>query len=407
MDKNELKRYVTVSVLFVMACIAIQNFGVFTGIIALVIEALHPMLLGCIIAYVFNIIMRFFEKKYFPKRENRFFDITRRPVCLILSFAITIAVIAVILNIIVPEMENAFKLIYSLTPQITDEALKLKDWAMDKLKEYPELQKQISSIEFDKSSYVDKVTDKAVELFDSAITLVRSVTSTITDIIIAVIFSIYLLLRKDKLMRDINRIQRVLFSERVNRPVNHFFDTAHKTFTSFFIGQFTEAIILGTLTFIGSTILKLPYSAMTGTLVGVTALIPIVGALIGAGLSAVIIFTEDPRQALVFLVFLIILQQIEGNLIYPKVVGSSVGLPGIWVLAAVTVGGGIWGIMGMLIGVPLAATVYKLGFELLEKREEKLGIAMSGNKNGKKKNDAGQLTERLKKLLSSRKKVGK
>lgn len=404
MEKNELRRYATVAVLLVMACLAVQNFSKLTGVIALVIDALHPMLLGCIIAYIFNIIMRFFEKKYFPKHNERFFDATRRPVSLLLSFAITIAVIAVILNIIVPEMEKAFKLIYSLTPQITDEAVKIKDWAIDKLKEYPELQKQISSIEFDKSSFVDKITDKAVELFDSAIVIVRSVTSTITDIIIAVIFSIYLLLRKDKILRDINRIQRVLFSDRVNRPVNHFFDTAHKTFTSFFIGQFTEAIILGTLTFIGSTFLGLPYSAMTGTLVGVTALIPIVGALIGAGLSAVIIFTEDPKQALVFLVFLIILQQIEGNLIYPKVVGSSVGLPGIWVLAAVIVGGGIWGVMGMLLGVPLAATVYKLGFELLEKREKKLGIESPDDNRNKKKKDRVKF---IKRLLSSRKKVGK
>jgi predicted PurR-regulated permease PerM len=122
------------------------------------------------------------------------------------------------------------------------------------------------------------------------------------------------------------------------------------------------------------TILKLPYAAMSGTLVGVTALIPIVGAFLGAGISAFIIMTENPMQALIFIIFLIILQQFEGNIIYPKVVGDSIGLPGIWVLAAVTVGGGLFGIIGMLIGVPLAATVYKLTFDVLESREKKLGI---------------------------------
>ena len=121
-------------------------------------------------------------------------------------------------------------------------------------------------------------------------------------------------------------------------------------------------------------ILKLPYAAMSGTLVGVTALIPIVGAFLGAGISAFIIMTENPMQALIFIIFLIILQQFEGNIIYPKVVGDSIGLPGIWVLAAVTVGGGLFGIVGMLIGVPLAATIYKLTFDVLESREKKLGI---------------------------------
>ncbi len=404
MDKKELRRYAVAAVLLATVCIVVQNFNKFTGTVSVFLDALSPMLLGCIIAYIFNIIMRFFENKYFPKREDKIVTVTRRPVCLLLSFAVTIAVIAVILNIIIPEMENTFKLIYSLTPQITDEAVKLKDMAVDKLKEYPELQKQISSIELDKSSIVDKVTDKAVELFDSAINIVQSVTSTVTDIVIALIFSIYLLLRKDKLLHDINRIQNVMFSDRINRPVNHFFDVAHKTFTNFFIGQFTEAIILGTLTFIGSSLLKLPYSAMTGTLVGVTALIPIVGAFIGAGLSAVIIFTDSPRKAIVFLVFLLILQQIEGNLIYPKVVGSSVGLPGIWVLAAVTVGGGIGGIMGMVVGVPLAATVYKLGFELLEAREKKLGIAEDfAEKTTEKK----KKTNILKRLMKAHKKEKK
>ena len=141
------------------------------------------------------------------------------------------------------------------------------------------------------------------------------------------------------------------------------------------MGQFVEAIILGSLCFIGMKILKLPYAAMSGTLVGVTAFIPIVGAFIGAGISAFIILTESPMQALIFLIFLVILQQFEGNIIYPKVVGGTVGLPSIWTLAAVTLGGGLFGIFGMILGVPLAGTLYKLSFHVLEKKESELGIA--------------------------------
>ncbi len=156
------------------------------------------------------------------------------------------------------------------------------------------------------------------------------------------------------------------------KKINHYLDTANKTFKSFFVGQFTEAIILGSLCTIGMLILKLPYAAMTGTVVGVTALIPIVGAYIGAALGAFMILTQSPMQVLVFIIFLVILQQVEGNLIYPKVVGSSIGLPGIWVLAAVTVGGSLFGITGMLLGVPTIATVYKLVYEDIANREERM-----------------------------------
>ena len=138
------------------------------------------------------------------------------------------------------------------------------------------------------------------------------------------------------------------------------------------MGQFIDALLLGMLCFIGMTILRLPYAAMAGTLVGVTAFIPIVGAFIGAGISAFIILTVDPMQAVIFIIFLLCIQQIEGNLIYPKVVGDSVGVPGIWVFAAVTVGGGLFGILGMIIGVPLSAIAYKLSFEILESKERAL-----------------------------------
>ena len=214
-----------------------------------------------------------------------------------------------------------------------------------------------------------KLTDGAFGLFNSVISFIGALTATVTNILVGTIFAIYLLLRKDKLAGDVRRLMKLYLNDKTNRRISHFFTVAHQTFTGFFIGQFIEAIIIGSLTFIGASLLRLPYAAMTGTIVGVTALIPIVGAFVGAGLSAFIICTESPRQALLFLVFLIILQQIETNAIYPKVVGSSIGLPGIWVLASVTLGGGLYGIMGMILGVPLAATIYKIGFEHIENRE--------------------------------------
>lgn len=372
MDKKEIKRYVFIAVLAIAVCVVVQNFSLIQRFAELAVHALKPLFIGCIIAYIFNIIMNFFEKHYFPKKNSGFIKKSRRPVCLLLSFAIAIALIVLILNIIIPEIVSAIKLISAEIPPMF---VTTKDWALKKLEEYPDIYDELSKIELDTASMAAKLTDGAFGLFSSVIAFIGAVTATVTNILVGTIFAIYLLLRKDKLAGDVRRLMDLYLSEKANRRISHFFTVAHQTFTGFFIGQFIEAIIIGSLTFIGASILRLPYAAMTGTIVGVTALIPIVGAFVGAGLSAFIICTESPRQALLFLIFLIILQQIETNAIYPKVVGSSIGLPGIWVLASVTLGGGLYGIMGMILGVPLAATLYKIYFEHIGQRESKLVVS--------------------------------
>lgn len=374
MDKKEIKRYIFIAILAVAVCVVVQNFSLIQGFAEIAVSALKPLFIGCIMAYIFNIIMNFFEKHYFPKKDSGFIYKSRRPVCLILSFAIAIALIALILNIIIPEIVSAIKLISAEIPPLF---VSTKDWALKKLEEYPDIYNELSSIELDTASMAAKLTDGAFGLFSSVISFIGAVTATVTNILLGTIFAIYLLLRKDKLASDVRRFMKLYLSENAGRRINHFCSVAHQTFTGFFIGQFIEAIIIGSLTFIGASILRLPYAAMTGTIVGVTALIPIVGAFVGAGLSAFIICTESPKQALLFLVFLVILQQIETNAIYPKVVGSSIGLPGIWVLASVTLGGGICGIMGMILGVPLAATVYKLYFEYVSQCENELTVSVS------------------------------
>ncbi len=366
MDKKEIKRYIFIAVLAVAVCVIVQNFSLIQNFAGIATNALKPLFIGCIMAYIFNIIMIFFERHYFPKNNSKFIKSSRRPVCLLLSFAIAIALIVLILNIIIPEIVSAIKLISAEIPPLF---VSVKDWALKKLEEYPDIYNELSSIELDTASMAAKLTDGAFGLFSSVISFIGALTATVTNIVLGMIFAIYLLLRKDKLSVDIKRLMKLHLGEKTNSRINHVCTVAHQTFTGFFIGQFIEAIIIGSLTFIGASILRLPYAAMTGTIVGVTALIPIVGAFVGAGLSAFIICTESPKQALLFLVFLIILQQIETNIIYPKVVGSSIGLPGIWVLASVTLGGGLCGIMGMLLGVPLAATLYKLYFEYIKHRE--------------------------------------
>ena len=381
MNKTDVKHYIFIAMLAIAVIVISQNFSVLASFISLVLGALKPLVIGFMIAYIFNIIMKFFEKHYFPKSNSRAAALTRRPVCMVCAFAIAIAMIILVMYIIIPEIASAFGVLYDEIPPAFTSA---KDFGMGKLNDYPEIQEQISTVEFDWANIAEKaskiLTSGLAGILSSAMGIIGGLTSAVTNLVLGIIFAIYLLLRKDKLFRDGNRIRKACFSEEFNEKFSRVFHTANETFQSFFVGQFVEAIILGTLCFIGMKILKLPYAAMSGTLVGVTAFIPIVGAFFGAGISAFIILTESPMQALIFLIFLIILQQFEGNIIYPKVVGGTVGLPSIWTLAAVTLGGGLFGIFGMILGVPLAGTLYKLSFHALEKKESELGIATPDDK---------------------------
>ena len=382
MEKKEIKRYAVISLFIIGICLAVKNFGFLANVIGVIYGAIFPLILGAVIAYIFNIILSGLEKRYFPNTQSTGIIKARRPVCIVLSFLIVLAIIALILKIVIPELFGAFKLIFDEIPPLFD---KISNYAFKMLEEYPDIQKEAMALynEFDvKSLDWASITEKAgsflktgvMGIISSAVGIVGTVTGTVTNVVIALIFAIYLLARKDKIHCDLNRFENVIFKETTTQKINKVCKTADDTFKSFFVGQFLEAILLGCFCFIGMKILQLPYAAMSSVLVGVTALIPIVGGFLGAGISAFIICTENPMQALIFVVFLLILQQLEGNIVYPKVVGNSIGLPGIWVLAAVTVGGGLGGIVGMLISVPVTATVYKLLFEYLGKKEEAMGI---------------------------------
>ncbi|MBO4877166.1 MAG: AI-2E family transporter [Ruminococcus sp.] len=392
MDKKEINRYIFISMLAVVVCFIVKHFELFGKLIGIGLNALYPLFLGAAIAYVFNIVLAWFERHFFPKTKDGIIGYIRRPLCLLFSFIVVIAIIFLILKIVIPEIIAAIALITSKVPPLFTKAT---DYILLKLQEYPDVQEEAENFlnQFDLTtinweSIINKVMTflrtGALGIINSAVGIISTVTGAITTFVVALIFSIYILLRKDKLLKDTKRMLNAYASEKTNNRLRRFFATAHDTFQSFFIGQFVEAIILGSLCFIGMSIMKLPYAGMSGVLVGVTALIPIVGAFIGAGVSAFIIATENPMQALIFIIFLVILQQLEGNIIYPKVVGESVGLPGIWVLAAVTVGGGLYGIIGMLLGVPLAATIYKLMFDTLENKEKELGIAAAETPTVKK-----------------------
>lgn len=323
------------------------------------LSAATPLILGCIIAYLVNILMRFYEKHYFPKAAAGVAVKSRRPVCMIAAFLTLIIVVLLVIDLIVPELVSCVGVIISALPAAIESLVQMLTSAHI----LPEnTAASLSGIDWPSKigQLLDLLLTGAGTVMNAVIGAVSSVFSGVVTALVGIIFSIYLLLGKEKLAGQCKRLMCRYLRPAWNRKVTYVLTVLNDCFSRYIVGQCVEAVILGTLCTLGMLILRLPYATMIGTLIAFTALIPVAGAYIGGAVGALMVFSVSPVKAVVFLLFLVILQQVEGNLIYPKVVGSSLGLPAIWVLAAVTIGGGIMGIAGMLLGVPVAATLYRL-----------------------------------------------
>lgn len=326
-----------------------------------VLGVFSPLLTGCVIAFILNILMRRLEQWYFPKSRKKIVMATRRPVCIALSVFTWLLILALVVTLVLPALIDSFALIGKEIPPAMEW---LYNFIVENTDEVPAIQDTLKSLNINWVSVVQKVLGFVSlgvgDVINTAFAVVTSVFGTFMNLLIGVIFALYLLFDKERLLNQFTRLFQAHLKPRRYDKLCRVLRVANESFSSFIVGQCTEAVILGVLCTLGMIIFRFPYAAMVGAVVGATALIPIVGAYIGAAIGAFMILTVDPMKALFFLIFLLILQQIEGNFIYPKVVGTSIGLPAIWVLAAVLVGGGLFGILGMLVGVPLAATVYKL-----------------------------------------------
>lgn len=356
------KSWIKIGLLAAAGCLVIKYSDQVFGALTTIASVLTPLLLGFALAYVLNILMEKLEKIYFPGRTEGWAARTRRPVCVFASILLILLVIVLLILIVVPSLADS---VYVLTKDIPKAFVRFQKWLAGLADEagFEEIESYISALKIDWNSLYEKVggflTKGIGDFFTSAFSVANLIASFAYTGVIAIIFSIYMLFQKENLVRQVQKLAKAYLPEKWRLVIGEFIGVAHETFTSFISGQILEAIILGTLCAVGMLILRLPYAVMTGVIVGVSALIPVMGAYIGAVVGAFMILTVSPVKALIFLIYLAILQQVEGNLIYPRVVGGSIGLPGIWVLAAVTVGGGLFGIPGMLIGVPLSATLYK------------------------------------------------
>lgn len=336
--------------------------------ISKLLGAASPLLIGFSIAYVINIVMTRYEKIFFSKAKKPFVIKMQRPVCIALAFITLAAIIALVVGLVVPQLVSAVQLIISLIPGVANNVISMLsnvEWISD------ELLSSLSAIDWKSgiSQIIGTLTSGIGGVVNVVITTVTSVFSGIVTAILSIIFAIYLLAAKDTLLKQCERLSKNYMKESVHKKLKYVLSVMNQSFRRYIVGQCTEALILGVLCFGGMLLFRFPYAPMISALVAFTALIPVAGAYIGAGVGALMILTVSPIKALIFLVFIIVLQQLEGNLIYPRVVGSSIGMPGIWVLAAVTLGGGIFGVLGMLLGVPLAATLYNIIKNDIKKRE--------------------------------------
>lgn len=344
------------------------------------IELISPLLVGSILALFLNVPLGFIERHLFKKRPALRKVKLHRYLSILLSLILVLGILIGIAFLVIPELVNAMSIVITGLMDALDQIAILGTTA-----DYSEIPfgEYLSRIDIDWIQLQNDITDWLGQLgttiMNMGANMLGSIASVVVDLVIGLVFAIYILSNKETLKQQICRLIRIWFPKKVGDRCIHVAAVCIKNFKLFVAGQTTEAVILGTLCTIGMLILRIPYAPMIGALVGVTALIPYVGAWIAAIVGAFMILTVNPFKALVFVIFLLILQQIEGNAIYPKVVGAKINLPAMWVLAAITVGGNLGGPIGMLFAVPTASAAYSLLREATEKREKRLKTSKTDN----------------------------
>ncbi len=327
--------------------------------LAALFRAASPLLVGAIVAYLVNILMVRYEKHYFPKKKKGFLAKSRRPVCLIGAFLTLLAVIALVVALIIPQLSSCIQLLFEALPGAIQ---RIVDWAKKWRLFSPEVLAVLENFDWQSriGAIAKALTSGVGDVMGVVVKVVTSVISGAVTGFLSLIFSIYLLGSKDTIGRQAKNAARHYLPAGAYEKTIYVCRVLNEAFHRYIVGQCTEAVILGVLCTVCMIIFGLPFPTMIGALIAFTSLIPIAGAYIGAALGALLILAVSPIEALMFLVLIVVLQQFEGNLIYPRVVGASTGLPSIWVLAAITVGGGIFGVLGMLLGVPIAAAAYRI-----------------------------------------------
>ncbi|MCI5993154.1 MAG: AI-2E family transporter [Clostridiales bacterium] len=375
-DNREKRKQLAKWVIGVIAACILIFLGVryissIAAAVSWLVHLVRPLLIGVVLALILNVPLGMFERRLFSKKPTPKKLRARRPLAIVLSLVLVFGIFVGVAVLVIPEFVAAVRVIASMLLSTMDQLAAFEsqmDFSRLPFGEY------LSRIDIDwlqlRAELELWFKQAGSAIMDRAAGVIGSVASSVIDSLIGFIFSIYVLANKEKLKRQVSRLIRVWLPEKFGGKLIHAARVSADIFRQFIAGQTTEAIILGSLCAVGMWILQIPYAPMVGALVGVMALIPYVGAFISTAVGAFMILTVSPIKALIFVVFLLALQQIEGNLIYPKVVGAKINLPAMWVLAAITVGGNLAGPIGMLLGVPIASAAYALLKEATDRREQ-------------------------------------
>ncbi len=364
LNKKNIKRILLLIACAILLYWGLNNLSVLGGLLSSILSLFSPLLIGVGIAYVMNLLLMAIERlwdKALKKAPELWRVKLKRPICLTLAFLLFLGIIFAIIFILIPRLEEAGTTLVANVPtyitQIQGWWDNLTAFAADHGITLPELSMNVE----DATKFITKLlTSNGDSVVNTTINITTSILGALVNVLLALVFSVYMLAQKEKLLAQSKRLLLAALPQKAGERTMHILKLTNGAFSSFVTGQVTEAFILGTLCCLGMLILRLPYALPVSVIISFTSLIPIFGAWIGAATGAFLIVFVSPVKALTFLIFLLILQQVEGNLIYPKVVGKSVGLPGLWVLAAVTIGGGAFGVLGMLLGVPVCSVIYAL-----------------------------------------------
>jgi len=350
------------------------------------IGIMKPFLYGGAIAFALNIPMRAMEEKVLNRWKGKSAKKFKRPLCMVCSIVLIGLIVSVVVGTVLPQVALTAGEIGKKIPAFTERVIA----ELERLaKDYPMLTEQVDRLESIEikwdailESIIDFLKNGVGDVLNSTFSVASNIISGVVNGVIAFIFALYILVQKEKLASQGRRILSAYLPERAGSKVLEVCSLLYKNFSSFIAGQCLEAVILGLMFVVSMTIFRMPYALMVGVLIAFMALIPIVGACIGCAVGAFLILIDNPLQALWFVVLFLVIQQIEGNLIYPRVVGNSVGLPSIWVLMAVSVGGSLFGIAGMLMFIPLMSTCYALFKESVNNRNAEKASAGGGRRQG-------------------------
>ena len=368
LDKENTRQILKIIVIAIILFVCLLNIQVIWNATIYLLNIISPFTWGLAIAFILNIFMTNYENKLFvigqknnkkTKLRNNKYKINKfdRSLSIILSIITIITIITVILLLIIPQFVEVVKSLLSNIPNYLEN---LKLLAIELTEKFPEANNLIQGINIDTEQLRNGIVNISKSVLDITISQITSLLSNIINFFIAIIFAIYILANKEGLKRQTKEFIYARINKEKSDYIIKVARLARDSFRNFLTGQAKEAVILGSLCAIGMLILKIPYAGPIGALTALTAFIPIVGAFIGGFIGAILIVVIDPIKALIFIIFIIILQQVEGNLIYPHVVGKNMGIPSIWVLVAITIGGSLFGIMGMIIGLPIVSIIYAI-----------------------------------------------